>query len=142
MKAPVLYRQNRHRLETSHLRCVFLLPLLAAAPAHAKKRGPVLPKEFLGQWTAEKDKCDIQSESRLVIEPDFVMFYAAGYGVRRIVKRRDGSLKIFGPRADEGEGGSTPDSVEMKLISPNELRTNGSDRPIYYRCAATVSPKP
>lgn len=122
--------------------CWVLPMLLAVAPAQAKKHGPALPQAFVGQWSADKGKCDIQSESRLVIERDFVMFYAAGYSVKRIVRRPDGSLKIFGLRADEGEGGSTPDSVELKLVGPDELRTNGSDRPVYYRCrdGKTASP--
>jgi hypothetical protein len=129
-----------------YLRFAALLSILAlpldSGLAHARKLGPGLPQTFVGQWSADKGKCDIQSESRLVIERDFVMFYAAGYSVKRIVRRPDGSLKIFGRRADEGEGGSTPDSIELKLVSPHELRTNGSDRPVYYRCQDEKTAKP
>ena len=121
----------RARNGTLLLSLLLLALGIAAFPAEARKRGPAVPAEFLGQWSAEKGHCDIQSESRLLIEPDFVGFYAAGYSVRRIVRRRDGSLKIFGLRADEGEGGSTPDSVELKLISSGELLAQSQT---YYRC--------
>ena len=106
-----------------------------ATPADGAARGPALPRSLVGEWTSEKGNCDPQSETRLSIEPRLVMFYASAYSVKRIAKRRDGSLKISGQRSDEGEGsGSTADTVELRLITPDLLLADGQT---YYRCKAS-----
>ncbi|MET0867061.1 MAG: hypothetical protein ABWY35_03095 [Pseudorhodoplanes sp.] len=64
-----------------------------------------------------------------------MLIYPSAYSVRRIVKRPDRSLKIFGPRSDEGEGkGSTPATIEIKFIAPDRLSADGQ---IYHRCKAS-----
>ena len=70
------------------------------------------------------------------------MFYASGYDVQSVVQRSDGSWRISGLRAEEGEPGRTRDSLTLKLVAPDQLHvvTGGPEGHTYHRCK-TSSPQ-
>ena len=92
----------------------------------------VLPKSIQGLWAFEPEDCsNPRSEGLLKIEAKTVLFFASGYDVKRIVRRRDGSLRASGFVANEGEAGREPGSLTMKPISPDKLHVLDH---IYHRC--------
>ena len=98
----------------------------------AEVRADVLPKSIQGLWAFEPADCsDPRSEGLLKIEAKTVLFFASGYDVTRIVRRRDGSLRASGFVANEGEAGREPGSLTLKLISPDKLHVLDH---IYHRC--------
>ena len=98
----------------------------------AEVRADVLPKSIQGLWAFEPADCsDPRSEGLLKIEAKTVLFFASGYDVTRIVRRRDGSLRASGFVANEGEAGREPGSLTMKPISPDKLHVLDH---IYHRC--------
>ena len=107
-----------------------LLGLLVLLPGTAD--ADVLPKEIVGLWAFEPADCaDPRSEGLLKVEVKTVLFFASGYDVKRVVRRRDGSLRASGFVANEGEVGREPGALTMKLISPDKLLVLDH---IYHRC--------
>ena len=107
-----------------------LLGLLLVLPGTAA--ADVLPKEVVGLWAFEPADCaDPRSEGLLKVEAKTVLFFASGYDVKRVVRRRDGSLRASGFVANEGEAGREAGALTMKLISPDKLDVLEH---IYHRC--------
>ena len=91
-----------------------------------------LPKELLGLWAFELADCaDPRSEGLLKVEAKTILFFASGYDVKRVARRRDGSLRVSGFVANEGEAGREPGSLTMKLTSPDKLHVLDHT---YHRC--------
>lgn len=104
--------------------------LLMSSAASAASAADRLPKEMLGNWASDVAACSEQSsELGMTVEPRSVLFYEHGYGIRRIVKLKDGSLKGVGYSFDDD--GRAPGSVTLKLIEPDKLQAGGQT---YYRC--------
>ena len=95
-------------------------------------RADVLPKALLGLWAFEPADCsNPRSEGLLKIEPKTVLFFATGYDVKRVVRRPNGSLRVTGMVADEGEHGRTPGGLTLKLMAPDKLLALDH---VYHRC--------
>jgi hypothetical protein len=111
---------------------IFGLFVLLCGPAEAAE---VLPKALRGLWVnAPADCANPDSDGRLAIAARTVSFYAAGYDITRVVRRRDGSLRASGLVSNEGEVGRTRDSITLKLMAPGQLRVGTEDPHIYRRC--------
>ena len=92
----------------------------------------VLPKEMVGMWAFAPADCGYpRSEGLLKVEARTVLFFASGYDVKRVVRRRDGSLRASGFVANEGEAGREPGALTMKLVSPGKLHVLDHT---YHRC--------
>ena len=95
-------------------------------------KADVLPKSIQGLWAFEPADCsDPRSEGLLKIEPKTILFFASGYDVKRVV-RRNGSLRVLGFVANEGEAGREPGSLVLKLVSPDKLHVLDHT---YHRCS-------
>lgn len=89
-----------------------------------------LPKVMLGAWASDPAACGEQaSELAMTVELRNVLFYEHGNTVNRIVKQKDGSLKVSGYAFDDQ--GRTRGSVTLKLLPPDKLEVNEQ---IYHRC--------
>jgi hypothetical protein len=106
---------------------------LLAAPAVAKDAAHTMPKSLQGTWGFEPSDCDKDdAESRLTIEPRIILFYATGYDVKRVVRLKDGTLKITGFVSSEGEAGREKGGLSLRLLSPDRLQVD--NRTVYRRC--------
>lgn len=94
-----------------------------------------LPKAMLGVWATDLAACSEQaSEIRMTVEPKTVLMYEVAQTVRRVVRLKDGSLRILGYTvADDGRA---PGSLTLKLMGDGKLRV-GPDQ-IYHRCPANA----
>lgn len=96
-------------------------------------RADTLPKSVQGLWGHEPADCaNDDSDGRLTIEPKMVLFFATGYDVTRVARRKDGTLKISGFVAEEGEAGRTRGRLTLKLLAPDRLQVDGGH--VYHRC--------
>jgi hypothetical protein len=110
---------------------LILLPGMAGA-------AELLPKAMWGLWAYEPADCaNLDSDGHLTIDAKTVAFYASGYDVKWVVRKRDGSLRASGLVSNEGEQGLTRDALTLKLIAPDKLHVVTEDGHTYYRC-----PKP
>jgi hypothetical protein len=104
-----------------------LLVLLAGA-AHADG----LPVEIQGLWAFEPGDCsNPRSDGLLKVEANAVVFFASSYAIKRVVRRRDGSLSASGMVSNEGEAGRAWGSLTMKLVTPDKLYVLDHN---YHRC--------
>ena len=109
---------------------VLILGLLALFPGAAL--ADVLPKSIRGLWAFEPADCSNPgSDGLLKIGAKTVTFYASGYDIKRVVRRPDGSLSASGIVSNEGEEGREPDSLTLKLVSPDRLHVLDH---VYHRC--------
>jgi hypothetical protein len=114
---------------------VFVFSVQPTAAA-TKRAGPV-PPSLHGVWAVESKDCDNPNgESRLVVDDRTFLFFVTAYDVKRIEKRRDGSWRASGTRADEGEAGKTRAAITVKLMSPDRIKVMGSgaEDQDYDRC--------
>jgi hypothetical protein len=105
----------------------------AVLPLHANR----LPPDVKGLRGYEASDCERRdSDGLLTIEDRAILFFASGYDIIRLVRRRDGSLRASGLRSEEGEAGRTRDAVTVKLLTPERLHvaTRYSVRHVYHRC--------
>ena len=117
---------------------VFSAHPLAAA---TKRVGPI-PPSLHGVWAVESKDCDNPTgESRLTIDGRSFLFFVTAYDVKRMEKRRDGSWRASGTRADEGEAGKTRAAITVKLVSPDRIKVtgSGSEDQDYDRCKGRTS---
>lgn len=115
------------------------LALMASSSGAADLRltPALLPTAMQGLWAYEPGDCDhADSDGLLTIEGRAIHFFASAYHLRRIVPRRDGSVRAFGLRSDEGEERRTPDDLRLKLLAPDRILvvTNSPAGDTYHRC--------
>jgi hypothetical protein len=104
------------------------LLVLLAGTAHADG----LPVEIRGLWAFEPADCsNPHSDGLLKVEANAVVFFASSYGIKRVVRRPDGSLSASGLVSNEGEAGRAPGSLKMKLIASDKLYVLDHR---YHRC--------
>ena len=111
------------------------------AAAATKRVGPI-PPSLHGVWAVEsKDCANPNGESRLVVDDRTFMFFVTAYDVKRLEKRRDGSWRASGTRADEGEAGKTRAAITVRLVSPDRIKVmdSGSEDQDYDRCKGRTS---
>ena len=119
----------------------WLLPQAAEAAPSQKRTTNILPASIHGLWAYEPEDCGkADSDGHLTIEAKSVMFYASGYDVQNVVQRSDGSWRVSGLRAEEGEVGRTRDSLTLKLVAPDQLHvvTGSPEGHTYHRCKAAT----
>ena len=123
---------------------VWLLPQVVEAAPSQKRTANILPPSIHGLWAYEPEDCDKpESDGHLTIEAKSVMFYASGYDVQNVVQRSDGSWRVSGLRAEEGETGRTRDSLTLKLVAPDQLHvvTGSPEGHTYHRCKTPPQPQ-
>jgi hypothetical protein len=119
-----------------------LLAFLMPPADAAKKRPGPIPPSMIGVWAGDSKDCDNPNgESRLVVDDRFFVFFVTAYDVKRMEKRRDGAWRASGTRSDEGEGGKTPASITVKLMTPDRIKVTGSgaEDQEYDRCKGRTS---
>lgn len=108
--------------------------LLLAAPAFAGSR--TLPARMQGIWGYEATSCTVESDDgRVEIGPDFVTSFASHCTVAGFRARPDGTLVTHGRCRGEGEEGTEPGSVRLRLAGPDRLSIAlGGEGHVYRRC--------
>jgi hypothetical protein len=107
--------------------------LFVGSPAVAKEAGSTLPKSVQGRWGVAPADCERDdAEGRLIVEPRIILFAVTGYDVKRIVRQKDGTLKITGFVSNEGEGGREKGGLSIKLLSADRLQVDKGT--VYRRC--------
>jgi hypothetical protein len=113
---------------------IFGMLILFSGTADAAE---VFPKAMRGLWAFEPADCaNPDSDGLLTIGAKTVLFYASGYDIKRVVRKRDGSLRASGFVSNEGEEGRTRDALTLKLIAPDKLYVVTEDGHTYHRCPA------
>src|SRR5688572_29499099 len=116
-----------------NLLATLVIASVLAAPAAATDAAHSVPKSLQGRWGFEPADCDKDdAEGRLIIEPRIILFYATGYDVKRVVRLKDGTLKISGFVSSEGEAGREKGGLSLKLITPDRLQVDSGT--VYRRC--------
>jgi hypothetical protein len=81
-----------------------------------------LPRAMLGTWAPEAAACENdESESRVKVEQRWIESYADGYSIKTWSRRGD-VWHGRGRHAQEGEGGTTPGRVALRLMPEARLR--------------------
>ena len=116
------------------------LPILLAAllcAAQPVAAADTLPRAMLGTWAGEASDCTRdESEGRIKVEPRWIESFASGYSIRTWTKRGD-VWHGRGRQAQEGEGGTTPGSVALRLMPDGRLRIgyDGGPASAHVKCA-------
>jgi hypothetical protein len=117
---------------TLRLMVPLVIVLCAAHPAAAD----TLPRAILGTWAPEIAACENdESESRVKVEPRWIESYADGYTIKTW-RRRGNVWQGRGRHAQEGEGGSTPGKVALRMMPDTRLfmAFNGQPETPYVKC--------
>ncbi len=106
--------------------------LLLAGPAVARES---LPRDMLGLWADSLESCNNDiSDGRMTIEPRSVEFAASHIEVRRW-ERRGSRWRGAGRVGEEGEGGTRPGSITLRLLPDGRMQVDeGEAKRIYLRC--------
>jgi hypothetical protein len=105
---------------------------LAQQPASAE----VLPRQMLGTWAPDAAACENdESEGRVKVEPRWIESYADGYSIRTWI-RRGNVWHGRGRHAQEGEGGTMPGKVALRMMPDArlEMAFNGHSGSLYVKC--------
>ena len=112
------------------MKCIVGFGLIVLLPCAAEAAS--LPKRMLGVWATDPAACSEQaSEIKMTVEPRTVLMYEVAYTVKRIVRLRDGFLRVSGDSVTDD--GRAPHSVLLKLVG-DKLQVGKTDGQIYRRC--------
>ncbi len=92
---------------------------------------------MLGVWGYEPEDCDDErADLRLIVEPNRVDFYGAGYELRRIARTHDGGIYATAWRNDEGSTKRYSDTIRLRLTAEGKLSVFAVVKHSYIRCKA------
>ncbi len=115
------------------LLCVLTGIAVVAAAADAAPRS--VPKSVQGLWAYEPGDCGRQdSDGLLTIGSRTVLFFASSYDVKRVVRMKDGTLKISGFVSGEGEADRERGGLSLKLLARDRLEVSTGSVHVYHRC--------
>lgn len=93
------------------------------APADANATPASIPQKFLGVWDATSGTCSRESDLRLEISPQQLVFYESLGQVDRVTITGEGSIEIV--LAMEGEGESWEETMRIKTAANgNQIATS------------------
>ena len=110
--------------------------LSLSAPALAQPI-PALPKEMLGVWGFDTESCaNKDSDGRQTVESRSVTAFASVFELKTIKRQADGAVRASATVFEEGEERKRRGSIELKLVSPDQLsvKRNRDEPMIYLRC--------
>jgi hypothetical protein len=114
----------------------FTVPLVAILCLAHPAMADTLPRAMLGTWAPEAAACENEeNESRIKVEPRWIESFADGYEIRSW-SRRGNIWHGRGRQAQEGEGGTMPGKVALRLRPDAKLKMafDGNPGSLYVKC--------
>ena len=114
---------------------------IIAMPAAAQQAPRALPQAMHGTWGYEAKSCTEETDDgRANVAARSVEFFASACTFTRFSRSRDGTWTVRGTCAEEGEAGTTPGSVSLRLLADGRLSIglDGAAAHAYQRCAQAM----
>lgn len=120
----------------SRLPFAAIVLLALASPAAATEAG--LPVDMQGTWGWDLEACaDRASDGRVSVTSLIVSFYASAFVLDDPKEAEGGGWTSSATVHAEGESGTEPGTIALRLVDPNalEIRTDDEEPSVYVRCA-------